>query len=123
MDYRAWLSYDEMVNTLYDASIGIIVPHPIERYKTNYPVKLFEYMAVGMPGLALAHRGAASEAGEEDGRGIVVEPYDVEAIKNAITKLLNERRLGTDNVPQDGSIERFSAANAAERLDRLFQNL
>jgi glycosyltransferase involved in cell wall biosynthesis len=87
------------------------------------PSKLFEYMAVGKPVLALAHSGAASEAVKEYGRGLVVEPYDVKAIKNAITKLLAEARLATDSVSHNGCIARFSAATAAQRLDSLLRDI
>jgi len=92
VDYRAWLPYDEMIATLYQSSIGIIVPHPIERYKTNYPVKLFEYMASGMPVIASAEGESATFVEEAD-CGILVDPLKPEQIKDAILKLSTNREL------------------------------
>ena len=86
VDYRAWLPYREMVSTLYKASIGIIVPHPIERYKTNYPVKLFEYMAAGIPVIASAEGESATFVREGDA-GILVDPLNPDQIADAIVRL------------------------------------
>ncbi len=90
VDYRAWLPYDEMVKTLYDASIGIIVPHPIERYKTNYPVKLFEYMAAGLPVIASREGESAAFVCEGD-CGILVDPLSHTEIAESIVKLATDR--------------------------------
>lgn len=87
VDYRAWLPYSEMISTLYKGSIGIIVPHPIERYKTNYPVKLFEYMAAGMPVIASAEGESATFVREGDA-GIVVDPLKPQEIAKAIVALV-----------------------------------
>jgi len=86
VDYRAWLPYDEMIRLLYQSSIGIIVPHPITRYKTNYPVKLFEYMAAGIPVIAAAE-GESSAFVREADCGILVDPMKPEQIAEAIIRL------------------------------------
>jgi glycosyltransferase involved in cell wall biosynthesis len=90
VDYRSWLPYDEMVKTLYDASIGIIVPHPTERYKTNYPVKLFEYMAAGLPVIA-SREGESADFVREGDCGILVDPLSHTEIAEAIAKLVTDR--------------------------------
>lgn len=92
VDYRAWLSYDEMVKTLYDASIGIIVPHPIDRYKTNYPVKLFEYMAAGLPVIA-SREGESAAFVREGDCGILVDPLSHTEIAEAIVKFVTDRTV------------------------------
>ncbi len=89
VDYRAWLPYDEMIKALYDASIGIIVPHPIERYKTNYPVKLFEYMAAGLPVIA-SREGESAAFVREGDCGILVDPLSHHEIAEAIVKLVTD---------------------------------
>ncbi len=89
VNYRFWLPYDEMIETLYASSIGIIVPHPIERYKTNYPVKLFEYMAAGLPVIASREGESAEFVRESDG-GILVDPLNVDEIAGAIVALVND---------------------------------
>jgi glycosyltransferase involved in cell wall biosynthesis len=114
------VAHDNYLKALSSSDVLLLIQPDTD---LQVPSKLFEYMALGKPVLALAHRGAAREAVEEYGRGIVVEPYDVEAIKNAIIKLLIEGRLGIDSLPENGSIVKFSAANAAQRLDSLLQDI
>jgi glycosyltransferase involved in cell wall biosynthesis len=80
-------------------------------------------MAVGKPVLALAHSGATREAVEEYGHGIVVEPYDVTAIKNAVTQLLTERRPVSADASQMARIARFCAAATAQQLDSVLQRI
>ncbi len=87
--YRSWLPYDEMITALYESKIGIIVPYPIERYKTNYPVKMFEYMAAGIPVIA-SREGESASFVKEASAGILVDPMDVQAIADAIVALIND---------------------------------
>lgn len=89
-EYRSWLPYESMIKTLYTSSIGIIVPHPIERYKTNYPVKLFEYMAAGMPVIVSSEGESASFVREAD-CGIFVDPLDPQQIADAIVNLASNK--------------------------------
>ncbi|HWA35376.1 MAG TPA: glycosyltransferase family 4 protein [Cyclobacteriaceae bacterium] len=89
IQYRSWLPYDDMIDALYQSKIGIIVPHPIERYKTNYPVKLFEYMAAGMPVIA-SKEGESSGFVTEADAGILVDPLNAAAIGDAIVTLLKD---------------------------------
>ncbi len=85
--YRSWMPYPEMVSTLGEARVGIIVPHPIKRYLTNYPVKLFEYMAAGIP--VIAARDAESSTFVDEGKaGILVDPLNVDEIADAIVELI-----------------------------------
>lgn len=86
VEYRSWLPYEEMVATLMKAKIGIIVPHPIQRYKTNYPVKLFEYMAAGLPVIA-SGEGESADFVREAEAGMLVNPLDPQEIATAIIYL------------------------------------
>ena len=69
--------------------MGIIVPHPIQRYKTNYPVKLFEYMAAGIPVIASRH-GESAEFVKEGQAGILVDPLNPDEIADAIKRLVDD---------------------------------
>ncbi|NOT76818.1 MAG: glycosyltransferase family 4 protein [Cyclobacteriaceae bacterium] len=88
VNYRAWLPYNEMIATVFSSTVGIIVPHPIERYKTNYPVKLFEYMAAGKPVIA-SREGESAAFVIEAEAGILVDPLNVNEIAEAITRLIS----------------------------------
>jgi glycosyltransferase involved in cell wall biosynthesis len=81
--FSGWVSYPDLVDLLFDSRVGIIIPHPIERYKTNYPVKLFEFMAAGLPVIA-SREGESAAFVKESGCGILVDPLNVEEISEAI---------------------------------------
>ncbi len=85
--FLSWLSLDELVSVLKESKIGIIIPNPIERYLTNYPVKMFEYMAAGLPVIA-SKAGVSAEFIEECKGGILVDPLNPEEIAEAIEWLL-----------------------------------
>ena len=95
IEYIGWLSHEEMIQTLHNSKIGIIIPEPNPRYKTNYPVKLFEYMAAGLPVIASKFGEASQFVMECDG-GILVDPEDEVEISEAIIKLLSASELGEE---------------------------
>ncbi len=67
-------------------SAGLVLLHPVQSYLTAYPVKMFEYMAAGLPVIASDFdlwRGIVEEAQ----CGLLADPLDVEAIGQAMKKL------------------------------------
>ena len=86
VEFLSWVPFEKLVALLFQSKIGIIVPHPLERYKTNYPVKLFEYMAAGLPVIASKYGEAAKFVKEADA-GILVDPMSPLEIAEAITWL------------------------------------
>ena len=87
VDFISWVQYDKLIPLLLNSKIGIIVPNPLERYKTNYPVKLFEYMAAGLPVIASIY-GEVAEFVRTSDAGILVDPMNPVEIADAITWLL-----------------------------------
>lgn len=97
VQFLGWLSFDKMIECLMDARAGIIVPSPIERYKTNYPVKLFEYMAAGLPVIA-SKFGEVAAFVKEAGCGVLVNPENeteiADAIKTIFSDELQAKKMG-----------------------------
>lgn len=87
-NFAGWVSYNRLVDLLFDSRIGIIIPHPLERYRTNYPVKLFEFMAAGLPVIA-SKEGESAAFVREAECGILVDPLDTREIAAAMTWLLS----------------------------------
>lgn len=83
-----WMDFSQVVNLMMDARAGMIVPNPIERYNTNYPVKLFEYMAAALPVIASKHGESAKFLQEAQG-GILVDPLNAKEIADAILWMLD----------------------------------
>lgn len=122
--YKAWLPYEEMIDVLYRSSIGIIVPHPIERYKTNYPVKLFEYMAAGMPVIASAEGESATFVREAEA-GFLVDPLRPEEIADAIVALRTDKALAAAMGSRGRKLilEKYHWESEARKLTELHTNL
>lgn len=89
VDYLGWLSRDQIRDLLAEAQLGFVLLHPDPNYLFAYPVKMFEYMAAGVPVVA-SNFPLWRELVEESGVGLVVNPLDTDAIANAI-RLLCER--------------------------------
>lgn len=83
----SWMDFASLVNLMQDARAGIITPHPILRYLTNYPIKLFEYMCAGLPVIASRSGESAAFVKEAD-CGWVVDPLNPQEIADAIEWIL-----------------------------------
>jgi glycosyltransferase involved in cell wall biosynthesis len=124
VDYKSWLPYDQMISTLYESKIGIIVPHPIERYKTNYPVKLFEYMAAGIPVIA-SREGESAAFVKEAEAGILVDPLSPAEIASAIIKLSSDQTAAAQMGERGRKLifSRYHWEKESEKLISLYRTL
>jgi glycosyltransferase involved in cell wall biosynthesis len=52
IEFRGWVSYQDLPDLLASADLGLALLQPLPRYVAALPVKLFEYMAAGLPVLA-----------------------------------------------------------------------
>jgi glycosyltransferase involved in cell wall biosynthesis len=76
----------------------LLIPEAGGRGKGVLSGKVFEYIAVGRPILAVVPPdGAAAELIRETGAGVVAPPEDVEAIRSALEEL--HRRWRSDGLP------------------------
>ena len=79
------------VNELYGNSvIGLCILKPIENYYYSQPIKMYEYMAAGIPFICSDFPGWKKIA-DESGAGICVDPMRIDAISQAISDLLTGR--------------------------------
>src|SRR5205823_9286845 len=96
----------------------LLVPDANGRGRGVVTAKLFEYLAAERPILAaVPPDGAAAALVEETGAGIVVPPRDVDAIREALRRLVATRRAA---VPLRGDLrDRLSRRRRAEELAAL----
>ncbi len=124
VQFMSWLPYEKMIETLYESRIGVIVPNPIERYRTNYPVKLFEYMAAGMPVIASREGESAAFVREADA-GILVNPLDPHEIAEAMVKLATDLSVAQEMGQRGRRLiqEKYNWEAEARKLVQLYSTL
>lgn len=117
VQYLGWIPYERLPAVLFEAQIGIIIPEPNPRYTTNYPVKLFEYMAAELPVIASRFGESANFVKECNG-GLLVNPQDTGEVANAIMWLL-ENPLEAEAMGKRGQDMIFKKYNWELESERL----
>lgn len=119
-----YLSTEEVNAVLQRSKIGLVTLHPIESYQVAYAVKMFEYMAAGIPFVA-SNFPLWKEIVESSQCGICVDPLDTDAIAEAVNYLLqNEeaaRQMGING--QKAFMENYHWQGQKEKLVQLYQQL
>lgn len=101
VDFLGFLDREGIAEVLRRARAGLVTLHPVPNYLDALPVKMFEYMAAGVPVIASDFplwraivEGAAC--------GVCVDPLDPEAIAGAIRQILGDpevaRMMGENGV-------------------------
>ena len=87
VDFLGFLDRDGIAEILRRARAGLVTLHPVPNYLDALPVKMFEYMAAGVPVIASDFPLWRSIV-EDAGCGICVDPRDPLAIAGAIRRIL-----------------------------------
>lgn len=113
------------VNSLLGKSVaGLCVVLPTPAYLEGKATKIFEYMAAGLPFICSDFH-LLRELVEETHAGICVNPNDVNAVRKAIVRLLNDRKLAQEmGLNGRRAVEtKYSWANEAERLIEFYREI
>lgn len=97
VDELGWLDRAGVKATLDRSKAGLVTLHPVINYLDALPVKMFEYMAAGIPVIA-SHFPMWREIVELHDCGLCVDPLDPAAIAKAIDFFITHpeeaRRMG-----------------------------
>ena len=88
VDFRGFVNKNEIKNILENSIAGLVTLYPTPSYIEAYPVKMFEYMAVGIPVIA-SDFPLYKNFVEKEKCGICVNPLDEKEIKMAVVKIIN----------------------------------
>lgn len=84
------------VNDLYgSARAGIVIYQPAENHYEAQPVKMFEYMAAGLPVIA-SNFPFWKKIVEDTKCGICVNPQDAQEVRAACEKLLSDPKAAQE---------------------------
>ena len=86
VDTRGWLDRGGVQDVLQRSMAGLVTLHPVINYIDALPVKMFEYMAAGVPVIA-SNFPLWREIVEGNDCGVCVDPLDPVAIARAIDYL------------------------------------
>jgi glycosyltransferase involved in cell wall biosynthesis len=98
--------------------------HPVGDYTYGLPVKLFEYMAAGLPIIA-SNFPLWGNFFKEHGCGITVNPLNAKEIARAIEHLLDhpEERQKMGENGRRAVLEKYNWKKESEKLLKLYEGL
>lgn len=124
MGFLGYLSRDE-INDLYQKSVcGLVTLHPRINYLDALPVKMFEYMAAGIPVIA-SNFPLWKRIVDENDCGICVDPLKPQAIANAVSYLVENPEVAKSmgNNGKNAILEKYNWHIEEKKLHNLYINL
>jgi glycosyltransferase involved in cell wall biosynthesis len=88
VDYHGQITRRHIARLLGRVRAGLVLYHPLPNHIDAQPIKLFEYMAAGLPVIA-SDFPHWREIIEGAGAGLLVDPQDTGAISDAMKWILN----------------------------------
>lgn len=124
VDYRGWLDRKELSLLLQHARIGLVLLHPIINYIEAYPIKLFEYMAAGIPVIA-SDFPLWRKIVDDAECGLLADPMNPREIANSIDWLLEHpdeaEYMGRNG--QKAIKNKYNWTKEMEKLSGIYKNL
>lgn len=124
VDYLGFINRDEIRKQLNLARAGLVVLHPTKAYIHSYPVKMFEYMAAGLPVIASDFE-LWKEFVLKNECGFCINPFNTEDLRNAIVKMININSEA-ETMGQNGKNivkEQYNWEIESLKLERFYKNL
>ena len=124
IDYVGLANRAEVAKLLAVARIGLLLLHPLPNHLESQPVKLFEYMAAGLPVIASDFPLWRKIIGGEE-CGLLVDPLNVQDIVNAVVWLL-ENPLEAMKMGERGKqaiVDKYSWENESDKLVGLYSRI
>lgn len=118
------IPFEQVQQWLLSGSIGLVCLHPVENYRQSLPIKLFEYMAAGLPVVATDFP-LWREILQKSGAGVTVNPLDPAAMAREVTTLLQDpdHRLWMGEQGRKAHREVYNWGAEEKTLIRLYQEL
>lgn len=123
VDFLGWADRGQVRDLLTRVRAGLVLLHPVENLLHAYPVKLFEYMAAGLPVIASDFpEWRALLAGVDCAR--FVDPLDPAAIAREMAWILahpdEAQAMGARG--RSAVVERLNWAGEADALEELYRS-
>ena len=116
-----WIDSDRMSWLLRRTTVGLAPYRSQPDFEANYPNKIVEYLAWGLPVVTTLHRGVTADLLTTHGCGIPI-PDTTDAWRTALGRIIDDEAVQRDmaNKAHDVFVHRFDAAEVyAEYADML----
>lgn len=125
VQYIGYVPHSDSVQYLADSDALFLCQIPeYESAVVKLPGKLFEYLYLRKPILALTLPGETTSILERTGLGVVAHPNDTPGIKEALRHLyLQWKQARWSFTPNHTAIEAFNRVHLAERLAHIFDQV
>lgn len=103
---------------------ALVVLQTVETSRFQIPGKIFEYMRVGKPILAIMPECEAADILRRSGLGFIHAPQDIDGIADTLIKLWYDWRAGRSSVQMDREyVSQFSVKHLPEKLRPVLEGL
>lgn len=120
--YVAYVPHQTSLRYLAESAALFLCQIPVyESATTKLSGKLFEYLYMRKPILALTIPGLTSDILSRSGLGVTVDPHDRPGIKKAVQELYVQWRAGHGPSADEAYIETFDRVRQTSRLAALFE--
>jgi glycosyltransferase involved in cell wall biosynthesis len=121
VDFLGWIEHRKVLKLLNRYDAGMICLHPLPNYVTALPIKLFEYMAAGLPVIA-SNFPILREIVEGNKCGVCVDPLNVEEIVNAIQYIMSYgNELGENG--RKAVLQKYSWEKESIKLTQFYRDI
>jgi len=124
IEFTGRLAYDNAMQVVASARVGLALLLPIENYTQSLPTKVMEYMLHEVPFIA-SNFDYWMNYLEDSGSGIFVNPLDIKAVINALKQLLNDPEqagiMGSSG--RTYVLNKLTWSKQKEKLLRLYREL
>lgn len=124
VDFRGFVDRAGMKSALDQAKIGLVVLHPTLAYKEAYAVKMFEYMAAGIP-VICSDFPLWKSIIDPINCGISVKPKDQKELEKAILYLLENPSISKEMGERGrlAILNKYNWESQVQNLENLYKNL
>lgn len=124
VNFHGWLGRDDILTLLAKSKAGLVTLHPIANYLDALPVKMFEYMASGIP-VICTDIPLWKNIVEQEQCGISVDPFNSQEIAAAIERIIGDPILAAE-MGANGRravVEKYNWSNEELKLLALYEEL
>lgn len=122
--FEGWVSREGVADILANARAGLVVLRPIEHEMLTLPIKLFEYMAAGVPVIS-SDFPLWRQFVDEAECGVLVDPESPEEIAKAMRWMLDnpDEAEAMGQRGRAAVLDRFNWEQEAEAMIQMYETL